>query len=77
LGAVEVGTELPPPFGYFRELGHELVARVCAHPDLETLREGVRIEPPLERLEAMAGAAPPMQAPSTSPPAYSRHSGAK
>jgi non-specific serine/threonine protein kinase len=60
LGAVEVGTALPPAFAYFRELGHLLVARVCAHPDLETLRERVRIEPPFERLEPMAGAAPPM-----------------
>src|SRR5450432_303150 len=60
LGAVEVGTALPPAFAYFRELGHELVARVCAHPDLEALRERVEVEPPLDRLEAMAGAAPPM-----------------
>jgi len=60
LGAVEVGTNLPPAFSYFRELGHELVARVCAHPDLETLRDQVRIEPPLERLEQMAGAVPPI-----------------
>jgi hypothetical protein len=42
LGAVEVGTNLPPAFAYFRELGHELIARVCAHPDLETLRDGRR-----------------------------------
>jgi len=25
LGAVEVGTSLPPAFAYFRELGHELI----------------------------------------------------
>ncbi|MGH7438368.1 MAG: SNF2 helicase-associated domain-containing protein, partial [Polyangiaceae bacterium] len=60
LGAIEVGTTLPTALAYFRELGHELVARICAHPDLETLRERVRIEPPLERLDPMAGAAPPM-----------------
>jgi superfamily II DNA or RNA helicase len=60
LGAVEVETSLPPALAYFRELGHDLVARVCAHPDLETLRDRVRIEPPLAHLERMAGAVPPM-----------------
>jgi hypothetical protein len=60
LGAVEVGTRLPPAFAYFRELGHELVARVCAHPELEVLRERIRPEPPRERLEQMASAAPPV-----------------
>ncbi len=60
LGAVEVGTSLPPAFAYFRELGHEPVARVCAHPELEALRDKVRIEPPRERLDLMAAAAPPI-----------------
>ena len=60
LGAVEIGTELPPAFAYFRDLGHELVLRVSTHPELETLRERVRVEPPQQRLEAMAAAAPPM-----------------
>ena len=61
LGAVEVATILPPAFAYFRELGHELVARVCAHPDLETLRDQIRVEAPLERLEHMAGSVPPIR----------------
>ena len=60
LGAVEVGTSLPPAFAYFRELGYELVARVCAHPDLETRRGQIPIEPPLDRLEQMARAVPPI-----------------
>jgi hypothetical protein len=60
LGAVEVGTELPPAFAFYRDLGHELVLRVCAHPDLETLRDRIRIDPPLDRLESMAAAVPPM-----------------
>ena len=60
LGAVEVATSLPPAFAYFRELGHELVARVCAHPELETLRERVHVDPPLERLRQMADAVPPI-----------------
>jgi|CZKU01.1.fsa_nt_gi hypothetical protein len=61
LGAVEVGTDWPPAFSYYRELGHELVARVCAHPDLETLRHRIRVEPPVDRLAQLADAAPPMR----------------
>jgi superfamily II DNA or RNA helicase len=60
LGAVEVGTELPPAFAFYRDLGHELVLRVSAHPDLETLRERVQVDPPRDRLEQMASATPPM-----------------
>jgi non-specific serine/threonine protein kinase len=60
LGAVEIGTVLPPAFAYLRDLGHELVARASVHPDLETLRDRLRVEAPREHLEAMAGAAPPM-----------------
>ncbi len=60
LGAVEVATELPPGFAFFRELGHELVARACAHPDLETLRERIRIDPPHDRLASLASAVPPI-----------------
>jgi non-specific serine/threonine protein kinase len=60
LGAVEVGTDLPPAFAYYRTLGHELVARVCAHPELEVQRGAIAIEPPTDRLESMAAAAPPM-----------------
>src|SRR5262249_24349252 len=51
---------LPPAFAFFRQLGHELVARVCAHPDLEALKRRVRVEPLSHRLEEMAGALPPM-----------------
>ncbi|MGD0674032.1 MAG: DEAD/DEAH box helicase [Polyangiaceae bacterium] len=60
LGAVEVGTLLPPPFSYFREVGHELVARACAHPELESLRDRVVIDPPVDRLEQLVAFAPPM-----------------
>jgi hypothetical protein len=61
LGAVEVGTALPPAFAHFRELGHELVARACAHPELEALRDRIRIEPALDRLEPMTRAVPPLR----------------
>jgi non-specific serine/threonine protein kinase len=59
LGAAEPGSALPPPFAYLRELGHELVARLCAHADLETSRGALRIDPPRDRLEALALAPPP------------------
>jgi non-specific serine/threonine protein kinase len=59
LGAVEVGTPLPAPFAFFRDLGHELMASVCARADLEDVRDRVEVAPPTERLEAMATAAPP------------------
>ena len=61
LGAVEVGTHLPPAFGFFRDLGHELVARICGHPDLEALRDRVRPEPPAGSIAAMAALVPPIR----------------
>ncbi len=61
LGAVEVGTSLPPSFAFFRDLGHELVARLCARTDLEALRGRARVEPPRDWItEAIAGT-PPMR----------------
>ncbi len=59
LGAVEVGTPLPGWFGFFRDLGHDLVASVCARADLEDARERVEVAPPAGRLEAMAASVPP------------------
>jgi non-specific serine/threonine protein kinase len=60
LGAVEVATTLPAPFRYFRDLGHELMARACAHPELEEVRDRLRLEPPLDLLQSMSLAVPPM-----------------
>jgi len=59
LGAVEVGTHLPGPFAFFRDLGHELLASLCARADLEEVRDRFEVAPPIDRLEAMATAAPP------------------
>ena len=61
LGAVEVGTSLPPAFAFFRALGHELVARLCARTDLESLRGRTRVDPPADWLAALAAGAPPMR----------------
>jgi non-specific serine/threonine protein kinase len=60
LGAVEVTSTLPPAFRYFRELGHELVARVCAHPELETIRDRIHLDPPLSLVQSMSLAVPPI-----------------
>jgi hypothetical protein len=34
-----VGTAIPAAFASYRDLGHELVARLCASAELEELRE--------------------------------------
>ncbi len=60
LGAVHMHTSLAPPFAYVRDLGHELVARIAAHPELEALRERLTLDPPRDYLARHAAAAPPM-----------------
>ena len=61
LGAVEVGTPLPPAFAFFRTLGHELVARLCARTDLETMRDRARVDPPRDWIAVLAAGTPPMR----------------
>jgi non-specific serine/threonine protein kinase len=61
LGAREVGTALPPLFGYWRELGARYVSAVCTLPEVEERGPKARVPaPPREELEALAAAAPPM-----------------
>lgn len=61
LGAAEVGTALPPLFGYWREFGARYVSAVCGHQELDTSRSHTIIgPPPLNELEKLAAAAPPM-----------------
>jgi non-specific serine/threonine protein kinase len=61
LGAAEVGTMLPPVFGYWREFGARYVSAVCGQQDLDTSRSHTIIgPPPLDELERHAAAAPPM-----------------
>jgi len=61
LGAAEVGTPLPPVFGYWRELGARYVSAACGHQDLDTSRAHTVIQPPPhDELERLAAAAPPM-----------------
>jgi hypothetical protein len=61
LGAGEVGTPLPAPFAYWRELGARYVTAVCTVPDVEEQRKKLRIPPPADALlDELARAAPPM-----------------
>ncbi len=61
LGAAEVGTALPPVFGYWREFGVRYVSAVCGQPDLDTNRSHTIAElPSRDELERLAAAAPPM-----------------
>jgi len=65
LGAAEVGTMLPPVFGYWRELAARYVSAVCGQQDLDANRWHAAGEvavgaPPLDELEKLAAAVPPM-----------------
>jgi hypothetical protein len=61
LGAAEVGTALPPVFGYWREFGARYVSAVRGQPDLDTSRSHAIVElPSRDELERLTAAAPPM-----------------
>ena len=61
LGAGELGTALPPVFGYWREFGARYVTAICARPDIEERRARADIPAPAaEQMEELADAAPPM-----------------
>ncbi|MFI5024168.1 MAG: DEAD/DEAH box helicase [Alphaproteobacteria bacterium] len=61
LGANEVGTTLPPVLSYWRELGTQYVAALCALPGIGEGRSKPRVPVPADReLDKMAAAAPPM-----------------
>ncbi len=61
LGAREVAAQLPAPFAWLRDVARAFVARLCALPDLESLRAEARVPPPPDdELDALAAAVPPM-----------------
>src|SRR5262245_5547900 len=59
LGAGEVGTALPSDFSYWRDFGARIVTTICTQPDLDAHRTSIPPPSPGD-LEALAGAAPPM-----------------
>ena len=59
LGAVEVGTSLPPDLSYWRDFATRFVTAICTHPDLDAPDASIP-EPPPTDLDAIAAAAPPM-----------------
>ncbi|MGQ0543992.1 MAG: DEAD/DEAH box helicase [Betaproteobacteria bacterium] len=61
LGTEEVGTPLPPAFGYWRELGARYITALRTSPQVQDSGPDVSIPaPPPEELEALARAAPPI-----------------
>ena len=60
LGASELASTLPPSLAFGRELGHLLMARLCAVPDLDQCWQTVPLEPPRAELEQLANRVPPM-----------------
>jgi non-specific serine/threonine protein kinase len=61
LGADQVGTTLPPLFGWWREFGARFVTLLCTHDENEAGTRDIAVEPPSsQELEAIAFSAPPM-----------------
>ena len=61
LGAAEVGTVLPPGFGYWREFGVRYVSAACGQENLDTSCSHTIIGPPQpDELDKLAASAPPM-----------------
>jgi superfamily II DNA or RNA helicase len=62
LGAVEVGTLLPPALAFWREFARDFVAALCAHESFEASPATLRLPVPSpEQLARRAEAAPPMR----------------
>ena len=60
LGLDHAQSALAPSLGLARDLGKLLVARLCAAPDLEELRDQIALDPPAGALEALVAGAPPL-----------------
>ena len=59
LGAVEIGSVLPPVWGYWRDFGARFVTALCMRPDAEETLPGIP-PPAAEDLQSLVLAAPPM-----------------
>lgn len=62
LGLSGIETELPPDLGYWRNFSRFFFACLCALPGLSEIQpaDAIDLPPPIEELERLAGAAPPM-----------------
>src|SRR5207245_10105974 len=60
LGAVELGSALPPSLAFGREFGHLFMARLTAMPMLAEEWATVDLPAPNAELERLAAAAPPI-----------------
>src|SRR5690349_5539396 len=60
LGLDHASAALAPALGFARDVGKRVVARMCAEPDLEKLRDEVALEPRAEELAALLEGAPPL-----------------
>ena len=61
LGAAELGTELDPTLGFWRDLGQSFVAKVCAALDPTEPQSLVLPDPEPDELDTLAAGVPPMQ----------------
>ena len=60
LGGRALPQGLPADLVFWHRLGHRVVAQVCAHPEMERLRENIEL-PPDDGLEALCQQLPPMR----------------
>src|SRR5690349_16909498 len=60
LGGAAPAAPLAPPLAFLRDVGKLFVTRLCASPDLETLRGDVVLSPPTQELARLADTPPPM-----------------
>jgi non-specific serine/threonine protein kinase len=60
LGAAQPDAALAPALAFWRDVGRLFVTQLCAIPDIEALRAGVKVAPAREELSALSAAAPPM-----------------
>jgi hypothetical protein len=60
LGAAEVDASLPSDLAFWRDLGRTFAAHLCAQPELEAARKGLRVPFPEADAAALLAGAPPM-----------------
>ncbi|HSZ56909.1 MAG TPA: DEAD/DEAH box helicase [Tepidisphaeraceae bacterium] len=62
LATAELGSSLPPQFGFARDFGSTYLTRLCHTPEIAGQTELAPIDPPVEQdLTSLAASAPPMR----------------